>query len=144
MKKFCVIGHPIKHSKSPVLHQAGFVEFELEAEFNAVDVAPENLENWVKNDFANDFDGAAVTIPHKENIRKFINLETEAAQKIGAVNTLFKQDGVICGTNTDGIGALKAIQTEILNLKDKKVLILGAGGASRAIIFALKTAGAQV
>ncbi len=144
MKNFCVIGHPIKHSKSPQLHQAGFSEFEIEASFTAVDVSPENLGEWVKNDFKNNFEGAAVTIPHKEIIREFIDFETEAAVKIGAVNTLFKKDGQICGTNTDGVGALKALLTEILNIKDKKVLILGAGGASRAIIFALKTAGAEV
>jgi len=102
------------------------------------------LENWIKNDFRQNFDGVAVTIPHKETVRNFIDLETEAAAKIGAVNTLFKQDGVICGTNTDGVGALKALQTEIHNIKDKKVLILGAGGASRAIIFALKTAEAEI
>lgn len=141
-KKFCVIGHPISHSKSPQLHEAGFEEMEIEASFEKVDVAPENLSEWIRNEFPN-FGGAAVTIPHKETIRKFLDFETEAATKIGAVNTLFWKEEQMGGTNTDGIGFLRALQTEVLNLKKKRVLILGAGGAARAMIVALEAAEAQ-
>lgn len=143
MKKFCVIGYPIKHSKSPNLHNAGFREMHLDAEFTAVEVNPEDLDAWMKNEFKN-YEGVAVTIPHKETIRKYVDRETEAAQKIGAVNTLYRENGLVIGTNTDCLGALKAIQTELLHLNNKKALILGAGGASRAIIFALKTAGMHI
>lgn len=137
MKKFCVIGYPINHSKSPNLHNAGFREMEIDAEFTAIEVKPEDLDSWMKNEFPK-YTGVAVTIPHKEKIKKYVDQETEAAQKIGAINTLYRNEGLVIGTNTDCLGALKAIQTELLNLKNKKVLILGAGGASRAIIFALQ------
>ncbi|MCF7906109.1 shikimate dehydrogenase [Candidatus Gracilibacteria bacterium] len=143
MKKFAVIGFPITHSKSPALHNAGFQEFQIEAEFEAIEVPPENLELWIKNEFRPNFQGAAVTIPHKETIGKFLDLESEAASKIGAVNTLYWEKGKLAGTNTDCIGALKALQTRV-NPSGKKALILGAGGASRAIIFALCMAQADV
>ena len=143
MKKFAVIGYPIKHSKSPQIHNAGFQEFNLEADFEAVEVAPENLESWMKTEFPN-YQGIAVTIPHKENIKKFIDAQTPAAESIGAVNTLYRFEDKIIGTNTDCVGALKALQTEVSDLKDKSILILGAGGASRAIIFALVTAESKI
>ncbi len=143
MKNYCVIGHPITHSKSPALHQAGFVELEIDAEFSAVDVKPDELGDWVKNEFRPNFQGAAVTIPHKEAIRQYLDFETEAATRIGAVNTLFWKDEKLGGTNTDTIGVLRAISTQV-NPTDKKCLILGAGGAARAAIYGLKSAQAQV
>ena len=142
MKKFAVIGHPISHSKSPALHQAGFIDLEIDAEFLAVDVLPKNLETWLKKDFQN-FEGAAVTIPHKENIRKYLDQESMIAQKIGAVNTLFWQNGKICGTNTDVVGVLKSI-INVFNPSNQNILILGAGGAARATIFGLQITGANV
>jgi len=143
MKNFCVIGSPIEHSKSPALHEAGFIDLEIDASFERVEVKPEALEAWVKNDLKN-YQGVAVTIPHKETIREFLDVETEAADAIGAVNTVFFKDGQSVGTNTDGIGALKALGSVVPSLKDKRVLIMGAGGASRAIIFALARSGAEV
>ena len=143
MKRFASIGHPVKNSRSPALHRAGFREFGIDAEFEAIDIPPEKLKSWIQNDFLQNYSGAAVTMPHKIAIRNFVDFETEAVQKIGAINIITMQDGKIVGSNTDGVGALKAILTTI-DPKDKKVLILGAGGAARAIAFALKTAGAQV
>lgn len=143
MKKFCVIGYPINHSKSPNLHNAGFREMNIDAEFTAIEVKPEDLDIWIKEELKN-YEGVAVTIPHKETVRKYVDQESEAAQKIGAINTLYRKDGLIIGTNTDCLGALKAIQTELPELTNKKALVLGAGGASRAIIFALQTAGVDI
>ncbi|MCK5460651.1 shikimate dehydrogenase [Candidatus Gracilibacteria bacterium] len=143
MKNFCVIGFPIAHSRSPQLHEAGFREMDIDAEFTTQEVRPENLESWMKTQFK-EFEGVAVTIPHKEAIRKYIDTDTEAAQKIGAVNTIYRHENTVVGTNTDCMGALKAIQTELPELQGKKALVLGAGGASRAVIFALQTAGMQI
>jgi len=144
MKKFAVIGHPIAHSKSPILHRAGFVELEIDAEFSAVDLSPDRLEDWIRDEFRPNFTGAAITIPHKIAVRQFCDFETEAAKKIGAVNTLFKKDEQIFGTNTDAVGAIRAIHTAEQNLREKKALVLGAGGAARAVIFALRSAEMQV
>ena len=143
MKNFCVIGHPITHSKSPQLHEAGFLELEIDANFEAIDVPPEDLKTWIKEEFRPKYSGAAVTIPHKEEIRKYLDFETEAAKRIGAVNTLFWEKEMLGGTNTDIIGILRAISTEV-NPEGKKVLILGAGGTARAAIFGLKSANAKV
>lgn len=143
MKKFAVIGHPIEHSRSPQLHEAGFIDFEIDAEFEAIDVAPEQLGEWLRGDFLEHYSGAAVTTPHKIAIRKFLDSETDAAAAIGAVNTITNVEGKIVGTNTDGIGALRAVLTE-MDPTDARVLVLGAGGVARAIAFALNTAGAHV
>ena len=99
----------------------------IEAEFSTVEIKPENLEAWMKTEFKQ-YNGVAVTIPHKEAVRKFVDKETDAAKKIGAINTLYRENDLIIGTNTDCMGALKAIQTECLHLSEKKALILGAGG----------------
>lgn len=143
MKKYCVIGHPIVHSRSPQLHEAGLVELEIDGSFEAIDVKPEDLERWVKEVFRPNFQGAAVTIPHKGEILPYLDFQTEAAKKVGAVNTLFWQKGALGGTNTDTIGVLRAVSS-VMDPRGKKVLILGAGGASRAAIYGLKSAEAQV
>ena len=144
MKKFCVVGHPISHSKSPQMHRAAFSEFEIDATFDALDVAPENLKTFLRSEFRASFDGAAITIPHKESVAKYADFQTESAQKIGAANTLFWQKGELGATNTDSVGVLHALHSETLHLRDKKALVLGAGGAARAAVFALATAGARV
>lgn len=143
MKKFAVIGHPITHSKSPALHQAGFIELEIDATFEALDLSPEDLRDWMINE-AHEYVGAAITVPYKETIIPYIDKLTDAAKLIGAVNTLYWENDVLHGTNTDCIGALRALQSEVPNPEGKSVLIMGAGGAARAIIFALKTAGCKI
>ncbi len=143
MKKYCVIGHPISHSRSPQLHEAGFAEMDIDAEFVAVDVKPEKLGEWIEKKFKPNYAGAAVTIPHKEAIRPFLDFETEAVKQIGAVNTLFWENDTLGGTNTDTIGILRAIST-VMDPTDKNVLILGAGGAARAAVFGLKSTGANI
>ncbi len=144
MKKYCVIGHPISHSRSPQLHMAGFQEFQIEAEFTAIDIKPSNLSNWIKTTFCSEYSGAAITIPHKKNIAEFVDIQSESAQKIGAINTLFWKNNKLWGTNTDCLGALRALETINPNIENKKILILGAGGASRAIVFALQIAKAHI
>ncbi len=142
MKKFAVIGTPIAHSKSPALHEAGFNELGLEASFQAVEVVPEDLPSWLSTNMI-DYAGLAVTIPHKESIMHLVQKLSPAAQAIGAVNTLYWEHEVLHGTNTDCVGVLRALQSEVLNLEGKKVLLLGAGGAARAALFALQTSGAE-
>jgi len=143
MKKFAVIGSPIAHSKSPTLHEAGFAELDIEAEFGAIEVAPEDLGFWLSTNML-DYTGVAVTIPHKEKMLGLVEKVSPAAQCIGAVNTLFWENEVLYGTNTDCLGVLRAVQTEITDLQGKNVLILGAGGAARAAVFAMQTAEAKV
>lgn len=142
MKKFAIIGSPISHSKSPALHEAGFNELAIEAEFTAIEVKPNDLGSWLSLNMI-DYKGVAVTIPHKETILPFVQKLSPAAQAIGAVNTLFWEHEVLHGTNTDCVGVLHALQTEVPDLEGQKVLLLGAGGAARAALLALQTVGAK-
>ncbi len=140
--KFANIGHPIKQSKGAQIHGGGYSDFEIEATYELLDIEPKHLGSWMKSE-ARRFNGFSVTSPHKETIRLYLDQETEAAQKIGAVNTVLNQNGLLVGTNTDSIGAFQAI-APVINPQGKRCLILGAGGASRAIIFALKNANADI
>jgi shikimate dehydrogenase len=142
MKKFAVIGSPISHSKSAVLHEAGFNELSIEAEFNTVEVKPDDLASWISLNMI-DYVGVAVTLPHKEKMVDLVHKLSPAAKIIGAVNTLFWEHEVLHGTNTDCVGVLRALQTEVPDLEKQNVLLLGAGGAARAALFALQTAGAK-
>jgi shikimate dehydrogenase len=142
MKHYAVIGSPLTHSLSPRLHEAAMRELDIQGDFRAVEVLPQNLKHWMDIEGKN-FDGIAVTAPHKETICSFLNGRSEAAQRIGAVNTLFWKNGILTGTNTDTIGALRSIQT-IFNPQKKKVLLLGSGGVARAIVFALCMADSHI
>ena len=141
---YCVIGHPIAHSQSPALHEAGFQEFQIDAHFTAEDVDPAVFGDWMRDTFRPTYRGAAVTAPHKELVLQHVDALTEAAQKVGAANTLFWKGDQLCGTTTDGIGALRAIMPYIPSVAGAKILLLGAGGAARAIVYALAAAGADI
>lgn len=143
MKHFVIIGDPVNHSYSPRIHEAAMRELEIEGDFHAIKISAKDLKKWIQNEGLKNYDGIAVTAPHKENIRAFFDNESEAVHQIGAVNTLFWKENILTGTNTDSIGALKALQS-VCNPQGKKVLICGAGGAARAIIFALQMAQCQI
>jgi shikimate dehydrogenase len=137
-----VMGHPIGHTKSPVFHQAGLDELGIKETFEAWDVAPEYLEEKVATFRADGFLAACVTLPHKQAVIPLVDELTEAAQAVGAVNWIFNRDGKLVGHNTDGTGFLRALKEKAgFDPKGANVVVFGAGGAARAIIYALKTAG---
>ncbi len=138
-----VIGFPIKHSLSPVFQNAAFSYIGIDAVYLPFEIKPENLKEAILGFRAIGVKGLNVTIPHKEAVLKLADFVSEEANSIGAANTLKFTDGRIEAYNTDWIGFLRAAE-EITQLKGKKVLVLGAGGASRAVIYALKKAGAYV
>ncbi len=127
-----LIGHPVEHSFSPPMHNAAFEKLAMDYVYTAFDVNPKNLENAIVGAQALDIKGFNVTIPHKIEVMKYLDEIDEVASLIGAVNTIDFKD--LKGYNTDGIGAVKAIN-EVTKIKNKNVLIAGAGGASRAISF---------
>ncbi|MBR0058659.1 MAG: shikimate dehydrogenase [Methanobrevibacter sp.] len=135
-----LIGHPVEHSFSPPMHNAAFKALEMDYVYTAFDVNPDDLENAVAGAQALNIKGFNVTIPHKIEVMKYLNEIDEVASLIGAVNTIDFKD--LKGYNTDGIGALKAIG-EVTNIKNKNVVIAGAGGASRAISFYIAKYGAD-
>lgn len=135
-----LIGHPVEHSFSPPMHNAAFEKLDMDYVYTAFDVDPKNLENAIIGAQALDIKGFNVTIPHKIEVMKYLDEIDEVASLIGAVNTIdFKE---LKGYNTDGIGAIKAI-SEVTKIKNKNVLIAGAGGASRAISFYIAKYGAD-
>jgi len=136
-KVLCVIGHPIEHSMSPIMHNAALKELSLDYIYLAFDVPPKDLEKALLGFKKSDMKGINVTIPHKETIVQYLDQIEPLAEKIGAVNTIKNINGVLIGKNTDALGAKKALIDAGCKIKGKKVLILGAGGAARAISFAL-------
>lgn len=136
--QFCmVIGDPIAHSLSPAIHNAGYAELGLDFVYLACRV--EDVQSTIAGMRALDnFRGMSVTIPHKVEVMKYVDEMAEVDRGIGAINTVVHNpDGKLEGLNTDGPGALKAIADAGVDLNDKHVLMLGAGGAARAIAFTL-------
>lgn len=139
-KLYGVIGSPIAHSMSPHIHNDAFKQMDYNAHYHAFHIEPDELEDAVKGMKALGVSGFNVTIPHKEAIIPLLDEVDEAARSIGAVNTVVNRDGVLIGYNTDGKGYVEALK-EVTMLKNKRVLIIGAGGAARAIFYTLAKEG---
>ncbi len=142
MKLFGVLGDPVSHSLSPVMHNAAFKAMGMDSEYHAFRVSPENLEKALHGAHALGFGGLNLTIPLKEKALGIVK-PTEIAKQIGAVNTVDFREGMV-GHNTDGIGAKMALSSAGIKITEKNVLLLGAGGAARAIAFQLAKDGARV
>ncbi|MFY9638058.1 MAG: shikimate dehydrogenase [Methanobacterium sp.] len=139
---FGIIGDPVEHSLSPAMHNAAFEKLCLDNIYVPFLVKAEELEDAIKGAHAMGIKGLNVTIPHKTEVINYLDYLDIAAGLIGAVNTIeFGENGAI-GHNTDGIGAIRAIE-EITSVKNKKFIILGAGGAARAVSFQLFLSGAK-
>ena len=135
-----LIGHPVEHSFSPPMHNAAFGTLGMDYAYVAFDVDPLNLKSAIEGAKSLNIKGFNVTIPHKIEVMKHLDDIDDVAGLIGAVNTIdFKN---MKGYNTDGIGAVKAIE-EVTSIKDKNVVVAGAGGASRAISFYIAKYGAE-
>lgn len=134
--RYAVLGHPIKHSKSPRIHQIFAEQTGQNLSYSAQEVLPEHFQEAVTEFFAQGGKGLNCTVPLKELAWAFASQKTPRAQLSKAVNTLkLEQDGSILGDNTDGIGLVTDLTLNHgIALADKRVLILGAGGASRGII----------
>ncbi|MEM3526492.1 MAG: shikimate dehydrogenase [Candidatus Jordarchaeaceae archaeon] len=130
-----VIGDPIEHSLSPKMHNAAFEYLGLDYIYVPFRVLEKDLKNAVRGAKALNLRGFNVTIPHKISIIKFLDEVDLTARKIGAVNTVVNYGGKLMGYNTDGLGALEALKEENVDPEGKKIVIIGAGGAARAITF---------
>lgn len=135
--QFCaVIGNPIAHSLSPAIHNAGFEELDLDFVYVACRV--EDVKSVLTGMRAlNNFRGMSVTIPHKVEAMKYLDEIADVDISIGSINTVINEKGRLFGMGTDGPGALKAIVDAGVEIEDKNILILGSGGAARAISFNL-------
>jgi shikimate dehydrogenase len=141
--KAAVIGHPVKHSKSPLIHHYWIKKYGLQGSYEAIDLAPENLERGLKDLIKEGYTGFNFTVPHKEAVMKLCDSVDLNAQSIGAVNTVAVEGKKLRGMNTDAYGFLTNIteSTGGFSFGGKCAVVLGAGGAARAVIGGLMGAG---
>ncbi len=131
-----LFGHPIEHTISPNMHNIAFKHLNLNYIYVPFNVKPQYLKSAIIGAKNMKIVGLNVTIPHKVNILNYLDYIEDSAKLIGAVNTIYFEDNLIKGYNTDGKGALRALKNVTL-VKNKKISILGAGGAARAIAYEL-------
>ncbi len=136
-KVFGIFGHPVAHTLSPLMHNAAFDALGLPYRYLPFEVHPDRLEEAVKGILPLGILGLNVTIPHKETILPFLDEIDEEAKKIGAVNTIEVAAGRLIGRNTDGRGFLESLQERNVDLSGKRVILLGAGGAAKAVAVTL-------
>jgi shikimate dehydrogenase len=138
-----IIGHPVRHSLSPVMHNAAFAALGLDWIYVPFPVHPDSLPAAVAGLAALGVAGFNVTIPHKVAILPLLDRVSPEAELVGAVNVVALQEGVLVGYNTDGLGLLEALKREFgFSPAGRNVLVLGAGGAARGAVAALGSAGA--
>ena len=143
-KLFALIGDPVERSLSPEMHNAAFNALGLDCAYIALRVPSEMLADVVEGIRAIRLAGFNVTHPHKVKIIDLLDKLDRSAEMVGAVNTVTNDGGKLVGFNTDGDGAVRALESKVGKLSGKKILLLGAGGAARAIAFSLAQAGAKL
>ena len=145
MKRACVIGWPVEHSRSPLIHRYWLAQYGIDGAYEKEAVRPEDLASFLGSLEKRGYIGANVTLPHKEAALRLAAVADEAARAIGAANTLWlDQAGRLCAGNTDAYGFITNLEAEAPNWNEgrRPVVVLGAGGAARAILHGLLGEGA--
>ena len=138
MKKYLVIGNPISHSLSPRLHNYWLKQNNIDAIYEKIKLEEDGIKEIIQDIKKQRIAGCNVTVPFKKKIIPFLDLLSPESEKTQSVNTIIFEKGNLIGHNTDIVGFDKAIKALNFHMKDKKVLILGAGGVVPSIVFALK------
>ena len=138
-----VFGYPVDENPTVVVAKTAFEDLGIPYRYLTVEVKPENLEAAMKALVAWNMKGIHLTIPHKVEVLKYLDHIADDAKIMGAVDTVYVKDGELYGENTDGKGFIKSLQNAEIEIKGKKVFMLGAGGAARAIAVELANAGAK-
>ena len=136
-KTFCIIGDPIDHSLSPAIHNAAFNTLGLNCSYIAFRVQEDQLKNSLDSLRAIKIDGFNVTMPHKVKVLDYVDRKDNTVQLVGAANTVNNENGKFCAYNTDVIGFIKPLHERKVDFNGFEVIILGAGGAARAIAVGL-------
>ena len=142
-KKFGIIGNPIKHSLSPILHNYWFEKYGLEATYTIFEAEDKDLKNIINKIRDNELTGLNVTLPFKQKIINLTDKIVNDAEMSGSVNTILFENGKVVGENTDVFGLQAAYLKEIDNCDHKSTLIIGAGGVSPSVILSLKKSGVK-
>ena len=140
------MGHPIAHSRSPMIHRYWLKNLHIDGDYEFADIAPENFEAFFSSLAQNGFVGGNVTVPHKETAYRLVHAMDDAAKAIGAVNTVWLQDGHMVGGNSDAHGFIRNLDEGApgQHFTCERAVILGAGGAARSATYALIQRGVQV
>ena len=138
-----IFGYPVKHSKSPVFQNVAFSFHNINAVYVPFEVKPENLKEAIHSLKILNIKGINITIPHKEEAVKYLDEISEEVKFIGATNTVKNKNGYLIGYNTDAYGFITGLKKLENKLNDKKILVIGAGGASRAVIYSLIKEGVE-
>lgn len=142
--RLALLAHPAGHSVSPAMHRAAFAALGLDARYDAFDVPPADLGAAVARLRAAPWAGANVTVPHKEAVIRFLDELTPVARRLGAVNTIMRRGGALLGDNTDLAGFARSLAGLRPAWGDVPVVVVGAGGAARAVVAAFVDVGARV
>jgi shikimate dehydrogenase len=137
MKHFAVIGHPIGHSLSPLMHNTAFKLLGLDCHYEMLDIEPNSLKKEIERFRDQRWGGFNVTIPHKETIIPFLDEIVPEARAIGAVNTVVNRNNKLTGYNTDVIGVERSLHTDRSKIEGKICTIMGSGGVARSVAFVL-------
>jgi shikimate dehydrogenase len=145
LKKAFVVGYPIKHSRSPLIHRHWLAQFGIVGDYQPIAVSPEEFGDFMirLKTGESGYVGGNVTIPHKERAFEFCDEADALTRELGAANTLYLEDGILKATNTDGYGFVANLDQQCPGWDERRdnAVVLGAGGASRAIILALRDRG---
>ena len=140
--KAFVLGHPIAHSRSPLIHNHWIKTYGLKGSYEAIDVAPGTLDEFLNRVRSGEFAGGNITVPLKEEAYSAVDALTDTAKSIGAVNTVYMENGKLWGDNTDAYGFSANLADRTHDWANKHTaLVIGAGGAARAIVKSLMDAG---
>ena len=138
-KLFGIIGSPVSHSLSPILHNYWFEKYNIDANYSLMHITEGNLNNVINKIRNKELSGINVTLPYKQKIIPFIDKLINDAGSTSSVNTIFlNNDNIVIGENTDVFGLQAAYLKEVTNAKNKKALVIGAGGVSSSVIFSLE------
>ncbi len=142
-KRACVIGWPIEHSRSPMIHGTWLKQYGIDGAYTREAVQPDDVMDFLAHLSRHGFVGCNVTVPHKEAAYKAADVKHDAARAVGAANTLWIEDGKLHATNTDTYGFMAYLKQKAPNWQqaDPRVVVIGAGGAARAIIYGLINGG---
>tara|TARA_B100000575_G_C23124850_1_gene651534 strand:+ start:119 stop:940 length:822 start_codon:yes stop_codon:yes gene_type:complete len=143
-KKFGIIGDPIRHSLSPVLHNYWFEKYKIDASYSIINVNEPGLKDIIEKIKSGDLSGINITLPYKQKIVSYIDVLINDAEKTSSVNTIYLDDQkTLIGDNTDVFGLQAAYLKEVDNISSKKALVIGAGGVSPSVILSLKKSGVK-
>ncbi len=131
-----VFGNPVEHTKSPAIHNALLKDCGINAVYLPLPVEKQNLKEAIAGFRAMGFAGANVTIPFKEQVIPFLDSVSPVSKATNSVNTLYWEQGKLCGTSTDGLGALRNLEAAGIDIKGKNIALLGSGGAAKALAYA--------